>query len=100
MVEITSLDDPTGTPHATVFAEGPRTIRLELAAGESVPEHRHPEATPLIYVVEGELAVRVDGESYVVGAGEAMRFDGRKPVAPTARAPTRALVVLAPRGEE
>jgi len=100
MVETTQLDTVTGSPHATVFAEGPRTVRLTLAAGESVPEHRHPEATPLIHVVEGELDVAVDGESYTVEAGGLLRFDGRKSVSPTAREDSVAVVVLAPRSEE
>lgn len=100
MVETTRLDALTGSPHATVFAEEPRTIRLTLEAGESVPEHRHPEATPLIHVVEGELDVAVDGETHALTAGELLRFDGRKSVSPTAREDSVAVVVLAPRDEE
>jgi len=100
MVETARLDALTGSPHATAFAEGPRTVRLTLDAGESVPEHRHPEATPLIHVVEGELDVAVDGESHVLEAGGLLRFDGRKPVSPTAREDSVAVVVLAPRNEE
>jgi quercetin dioxygenase-like cupin family protein len=99
MVETARLDALTGSPHATAFAEAPRTIRLTLDAGESVPEHRHPEATPLIHVVEGELDVAVDGETYTLDAGELLRFDGREPVSPTAREDSVAVVVLAPRSE-
>lgn len=100
MVETTRLDELTGSPHATAFAEKPRTIRLTLDAGESVPEHLHPEATPLIHVIEGELDVAVDGETYTLEAGELLRFDGRKSVSPTAREDSVAVVVLALRGEE
>lgn len=98
MVETARLDELTGAPHATAFAEQPRTVRLTLDAGESVPEHRHPEATPLLHVVEGALDVAVDGETYRLDAGELLRFDGRKPVSPTAREDSVAVVVLAPRG--
>lgn len=99
MVETTRLDELAGSPHATAFAEEPRTIRLTLDEGDSVPEHRHPEATPLIHVVEGELDVTVGGETYTLDAGGLLRFDGRKPVSPTAREDSVAVVVLAPRGE-
>lgn len=99
MVETAALDELTERPHATVFAEAPTTVRLALDAGESVPEHRHPEATPLISVREGSLDVTVGGESHVLDAGEVLRFDGREPVSPTAREPTEALVVLAPRAD-
>lgn len=39
-----SLDGPHGHPHANVFPDAePKTIRVTLAAGESVPAHAHPD---------------------------------------------------------
>jgi len=43
---------------------------LTLAPGEFVAEHYHPYSEEFIYVVRGEIVVRVDGEHIRVGAGE------------------------------
>ena len=96
-VERVSVPDPEGEPHAAVFAEGPRTVRLRLDAGESVPEHRHPGEDVLLYVVEGRLDLSVDGATHGLEAGDAVRFDGDLAVSPRAEEPTTALVVFAPR---
>lgn len=96
-VERASVPDLEGEPHAEVFAERPRTVRLRLDAGEAVPAHRHPGDDVLFYVVEGRLDLSVGGESYDLEAGDAVRFDGDREVAPRAEEPTTALVVFAPR---
>jgi quercetin dioxygenase-like cupin family protein len=99
-VEVTALDDLDGTPHAAVFrSDDPRTVRLALDAGESVPEHRHPEASVVLYLLEGRMEVTVDGEAYDLSAGDIVRFDGELAVSPRALEASRALVVLAPAAE-
>jgi mannose-6-phosphate isomerase-like protein (cupin superfamily) len=84
-----------GTPHAEVFAADPRTIRLTLAADEAIPP-RHPDRDVLIHVLSGRLSVSVGDETHELGAGELLRFDGDRDVAPTALEASTALVVLAP----
>ena len=96
-VERVSVLDLEGEPHAEVFGEGPRTVRLRLDAGEAVPEHRHPGNDVLLYVVEGRLDVSVAEDVHELAAGDALRFDGDRTVSPRAREPTTALVVFAPR---
>lgn len=98
MAEITSLDELTETPHERVFAEPrPKTVRLELAAGEQVPEHTHPGRDVLLYVVSGRLYLSLDGETHRLDPGDTVRFSGDRDVSPTAIDDTTALVVLAPR---
>jgi putative monooxygenase len=43
-----------------------------VAPGESISEHYHPYSEEFLYVVRGELTVRVDGEPRPVVAGEAV----------------------------
>ncbi|MDQ3785503.1 MAG: quercetin 2,3-dioxygenase [Actinomycetota bacterium] len=40
-----------------------------MAQGKTTPLHLHPDEEEAIYVIEGELLVHVDGESYPVRAG-------------------------------
>lgn len=96
-VERASVPDLEGEPHAEVFVEGPRTVRLRLDAGEAVPEHRHPGNDVLLYVVEGRLDVSVGEETHDLAASDALRFDGDRAVSPYATEPTTALVVFSPR---
>lgn len=98
MPETAALDELTGRPHATVFDDPPRTVRLALAAGDSVPEHRHPGEWVLIHVVDGELTVRVDDDAHVLSGGDLLRFHGDEPVAPEAVTDAVALVTFAPDG--
>lgn len=100
-VELTHLPDLEGSPHDEVFDGGdPRTVRLHLEAGESVPPHRHPEATVVLYLVSGRLELEVGPNAHILQAGDAIRFDGRQEVSPEAIEETVALVVLAPRAEK
>jgi quercetin dioxygenase-like cupin family protein len=78
----------------------PRTNFLRLAAGEHVPEHRHPDRTILLYVIEGEITLRVGEETASLRAGDLARFDGGRDVSPAAEADSRALVVLVPRNHD
>lgn len=45
---------------------------LRLAPDEFVAEHYHPYSEEFLYVVRGEITVRLDGEPVVVGPGEAV----------------------------
>lgn len=97
--ELASLADLTAEPHAEVFSERPRTVRLRLDAGESVPPHRHPGLDVLIYAVDGELTLGIDDETHRLEAGDAIRFSGDREVSPEAVSDATALVVFAPRPE-
>ena len=97
MSEVVAVPDLEGEPHAEVFGEGPRTVRLRLDADEAVPGHRHPGTDVLLYVVEGRLDLKIGGETHELATGAAVRFDGDREVAPRAAEPTTALVVFAPR---
>lgn len=99
MPETVNLFDPDATPHAELFERGPRTVRLKLAAGEAMPAHDHPELDVLIHVVDGEMAVRLDDETYDLSAGDLLRFAGEREIVPEAITDCVALVVLAPREE-
>lgn len=90
-----SLDDLDARPHADAFDE-PRTVRLALDAGEAVPEHTHPDRTVVVAVLDGTLALSLDGDEHDLSAGDLVRFDGRRRVAPRAKTDATALVVLSP----
>lgn len=45
---------------------------LTLEPGEFVSEHYHPYSEEFLYLVRGELTVRVDGEPVTLSAGEAL----------------------------
>lgn len=99
--ERADLDSLTDRPHADAFDGEPRTVRLALDAGESVPEHTHPDRNVVVAVLDGELTLRLDGEDHDLTAGDLVRFDGRRRVEPEARTDATALVVLSPaRGRE
>jgi redox-sensitive bicupin YhaK (pirin superfamily) len=92
--ERASLDELGDRPHAVAFDDGPRTVRLSLDAGDSVPEHAHPDRNVVVAVLNGELTLRLDGEDHRLSTGDLLRFDGRRRVVPEARTDTTALVVL------
>ncbi len=43
-----------------------------MAHGKTTPLHRHPEADEMVYVLEGEIDVNVDGQERRVGTGGMM----------------------------
>jgi quercetin dioxygenase-like cupin family protein len=97
---VVSLDDLEGEPHAAVFpGEEPKTVRLTLDAGESVPAHRHPGRTVVCHVLSGELDVTLGEDEATLTAGEVARFDGGQDISPTAVQPSVALLVLAEQTE-
>jgi quercetin dioxygenase-like cupin family protein len=90
------IHDLDATPLERVFdGAEPRTNLLELAAGEHVPEHRHPDRTIVFYVIEGDITLRVGEETASLRAGDVAQFDGGRDISPTADVDSRALVVLA-----
>jgi hypothetical protein len=99
-MEQVTLDELDARPHAAVFESGPKTVRLALDAGDGVAAHSHPGKDVLFHVLDGEIDVVLDDEETTVTAGDVMRFDGEREVAPSAVTDARALVVLAPRGDE
>ncbi len=97
MAEVISLDELTATPHAVVFdTDRPRTVRLELPAGERLPEHRHPGTDIVFHVLCGALELTLDEEVYELSAGDVVRFSGDRDISPEAVQATTALIVLAP----
>ncbi|MEP7201675.1 MAG: cupin domain-containing protein [Ilumatobacteraceae bacterium] len=40
-----------------------------MSQGKCTPMHRHPEAAEMVYVLEGEIVVNIDGEETTVSAG-------------------------------
>jgi quercetin dioxygenase-like cupin family protein len=97
MPELTGLDELTETPHAVVFdTDDPRTVRLELEAGEEIPPHRHPDTNVVLYLQSGALELTLDGETYSLSADDVIRFDGNQDISPRAVEPSTALVVFAP----
>lgn len=101
MTTVRALDDLDGRPHANVFPEAePKTIRLKLEAGESVPAHSHPNREIVFYVRTGQLEVDIGDETHTLRAGEIARFDGDQEIAPRAEVDSTALIVLAARASE
>lgn len=100
MTSVKTLAELEGYPHAVAFPDAePRTIRLTLDEGESVPAHTHPDREIVCYLIDGELALNIGGDTYELTAGDVARFDGDQEISPTARTASTALLVLAPRPE-
>jgi len=97
MPELTALSTLSEAPHAEVFdRREPRTVRLQLAAGESVPPHTHPGTDIVLHLLSGELEVTLDGETHHVEPGELVQFSGDREVSPHAVADSTAVIVFAP----
>ena len=94
MTERVRLDGLTDERAVEALGGTPRVVRLSLAAGESMPPHRHPERVVVVHVLEGRLDLRPDGRSLELGAGALFRFDGGEEVAPLAVEDAVALVYL------
>jgi quercetin dioxygenase-like cupin family protein len=94
--QIRDLDGLDGEPHANPFPNvEPKTVRLVLGAGESVPAHSHPGRDIVLYLIEGELELTLGDDTHQLSAGDVARFDGDQEIAPTALADSTALIVLA-----
>lgn len=98
MPDVTSLESLTAAPHADVFDDRtPRTVRLQLAADERVPRHRHPDSNVVFYVCSGAVELALGDEHYDLEPGDVARFDGDQEISPYAVADSTALVVFAPK---
>ncbi|MFB6074939.1 MAG: cupin domain-containing protein [Haloarculaceae archaeon] len=97
MPEQTSLDEHEASPHAEIFPESPRTVRLHLESDEAVPEHRHPGTGIVLHLLDGALELTLGEETYDLAAGDLIQFDGDQPIAPHAREESDALLVFAPK---
>lgn len=97
MIIVESLSAVDGEPQATVFPDTePKTVRLTLAAGESVPSHTHPGRRIVCYLRSGCLELTVGGETTTLTEGDVARVSGEKEISPTAVEDSVALLVLAP----
>lgn len=97
MPEITAIDTLTDAPHAEVFEERrPRTVRLELAAGDGVPAHTHPGTNIVLHLLAGRLELSLDDEEYELTPGEIARFSGEREISPHAVEDSTAIIVFAP----
>lgn len=100
MPEITAIDDLTDVPHAELFDERrPRTVRLELDAGDGVPAHTHPDTNIVLHLLSGRLELSLDDDQYELTPGEVARFSGEREIAPHAVEHSEALLVFAPATE-
>lgn len=101
MTTSTSLSALDVEPHANVFPEGePKTIRLTLDAGESVPAHRHPDRDIVFYLIEGAVDLQVGDRDLSLSGGDIAQFRGDQEISPTATEQSRALIVLATRAHD
>ncbi|MDF9747041.1 cupin domain-containing protein [Natrinema salsiterrestre] len=100
MPDATSLESLEKAPHAEVFDEhAPRTVRLQLAADERVPKHRHPESNVVLHVLSGAVELTLGDDVYDLEPGDLVQFDGDQDVSPYAVDDSTALVVFAPKAE-
>lgn len=98
MPQHVTLADLEATPHALVFERpAPKTIRLALDAGDSVPAHSHPGEDVVLHLVEGRLELDLDDETYDLAAGDLVRFAGEREVSPTAVEDSVAVIVFSAR---
>jgi quercetin dioxygenase-like cupin family protein len=101
MMPIRSLSELEGSPHANVFpAHEPKTVRLELEAGDEVPAHSHPDREIVLYVVAGRLELCLGDDNHELNVDEIVRFDGDQEISPRAIEDSTALIVLAKRAND
>jgi len=94
--QIRDLDELDGEPHANPFPNvEPKTVRLVLGEGESMPAHSHPGRDIVFYLIEGELELTLGDDAHLLNAGDVAHFDGDQEIAPKALADSTALIVLA-----
>ena len=100
MVSIQSLSGLDTTPHADVFpGREPKTIRLELEAGDEIPGHTHPDREIVLYVLDGHLELRLGDDGHELTTDDIARFDGDQEISPQAIEDSTVLIVLAKRAE-
>lgn len=95
MPEHVSLRDLSGESRATAF-DDPKTVRLQLEAGDRIPAHSHPGSKIIFHLHDGRLTIRLNEEAYVLSSGDAVRFRGEREMAIEAQDDSIALVVFVP----
>ncbi|MEF8829840.1 MAG: cupin domain-containing protein, partial [Haloarcula sp.] len=81
-----SESSPAGTERATLDGDGsgrtrlfdgePKTIRLMLDAGESIPAHKHPGRDIVFLLRSGAVDLTLGEETLSLSPGDVVRFDG------------------------
>jgi len=99
-LERASLPDLDDAGRATLFEGEPKTVRLALAAGESIPAHQHPGRDIVFHVLSGRMELTLAGETISLEAGDVVRFDGAQDIAPRAETDCEAILVLAASASE
>lgn len=98
MTDIETLERLEETPHENVFpGSEPKTIRLALSDGESVPPHTHPDRDIVFYLLEGSVELTLGETTHELSAGQIARFEGEQEISPEATEDSVALIVLAKR---
>ncbi|AGN00051.1 cupin domain-containing protein [Salinarchaeum sp. Harcht-Bsk1] len=92
---VVALDELDAEPHAVLFDDEPKTIRLRLESGEEIAAHSHPDRQIVFHLLSGSIVVTLDGEEHTLEPGDVARFDGERAVSPRAREDSTALIVLA-----
>ena len=88
--EAEPLELAAGVTMRPLFGDGAMLNLLEFEPGAAVPAHRHPHEQ-LGYVLEGRLALSIDGSEHVLGPGDAYQIPGG--VEHAARSEGRCLVL-------
>lgn len=94
-LERASLPELDGAGRAALFEGEPRTVRLALEAGESIPAHRHPGRDVVCHLLSGRMELTLAGETVSLEAGDVVRFDGAQDISPRAETDCEAVLVLA-----
>ncbi|MGB9931701.1 cupin domain-containing protein [Haloarcula amylolytica] len=91
--------DGDGDGRTRLFDGEPKTIRLTLDAGESIPAHKHPGRDIVFLLRSGAVDLTLGDETLSLSPGEIVRFDGDQDISPAATADSEALLVLAATSE-
>lgn len=90
-----SLPELDDAGRATLFEGEPRTVRLALETGESIPAHQHPGRDVVCHLLSGRMELTLAGETVSLEAGDVVRFDGAQDISPRAETDCEAVLVLA-----
>ncbi|WP_058995145.1 cupin domain-containing protein [Haloarcula sp. CBA1127] len=91
--------DGDGDGRTRLFDGEPKTIRLTLDAGESIPAHKHPGRDIVFLLRSGAVDLMLGDETVSLSPGDVVRFDGDQDISPAATADSEALLVLASSSE-
>lgn len=94
-LERASLPKLDDEGRAALFEGEPKTVRLALAAGESIPTHQHPGRDIVFHVLSGQVELTLASETISLEKGDVVRFDGAQDISPRAETDCEAVLVLA-----